>query len=209
MKQTKIFGKSALFGRYDKFFEQLARLYADMDRGYDEAAAGYGFKCNGCRDSCCLTRFYHYTHIEYLYLLYGFFQLEAGLQERIRACAEKAVLQVGRMDAVGQTPRVMCPLNLKGRCILYAYRPMICRLHGIPHEFVLPGGKTVLGTGCPEFARRCGDRAYRVFDRTPFYSQMAALEQRFRAMFDFPQGFKKTISEMLVATDFEHRAGLS
>ncbi len=197
-----------MFEGCEGFFQRLENLYADMDRGYDEVAAYYGFKCNGCADSCCLTRFYHYTHIEYFYLLYGFFGLEAELQEGIRTCAEKAVLRVSGMDALGQTPRAMCPLNLKGRCILYGYRPMICRLHGIPHEFIHPGGKTVLGTGCPEFARRCGDRGYRAFDRTPFYSAMAALEQRFKTVFSLPERFKKTIPEMLVQTDCVQRMGL-
>jgi hypothetical protein len=43
-------------------------FYADMDRAYAEVADRYGFHCNGCADSCCLTRFYHHTLLEYLYL---------------------------------------------------------------------------------------------------------------------------------------------
>jgi hypothetical protein len=183
--------------RYARFFEEIAALYADMDRVFKEAADHYGFICAGCTDNCCLTRFYHHTHLEQLYLLSGFFNLEANWQERIRDRAQKVNRQVLDDQSHGKTTRIMCALNEEGRCLLYAHRPMICRLHGIPHELKTPGRPTVYGPGCAEFVSRCGGKAYKVFDRTPFYVTLADLEQRFKEKFGFTGKFKKTISEML------------
>ena len=57
------------------FIERLKTLYADMDAAYQAAADHYGFHCDGCLDNCCLTRFYHHTHLEYLILRQGFLSL--------------------------------------------------------------------------------------------------------------------------------------
>ncbi|MEZ4577213.1 MAG: hypothetical protein R2861_04100 [Desulfobacterales bacterium] len=76
--------------------------------------------------------------MNFLYLRKGFAGLGENQQkgERGRAKAvNEAVLQA---EKAGETSRVMCPLNAGGRCILYSYRPMICRLHGIPHELQHP-----------------------------------------------------------------------
>jgi Fe-S-cluster containining protein len=186
------------FDRYAGFFDELAALYRKMDRAYDDAAAYYGFQCAGCADNCCLTRFYHHTHLEHLYLLSGFYTLNKKHQERIRDRAGNAHGQVMDLESQGKAPRVMCPLNEKGACILYAYRPMICRLHGIPHELRTPGRPPVYGPGCAEFVSRCGGRAYKVFDRTLFYVSLADLERRFKEKYGLAEKFKKTISEFFL-----------
>jgi hypothetical protein len=186
------------FDRYAGFFEELSALYADMDHAYIESATYYGFQCIGCTDNCCLTRFYHHTHLEYLYLLSGFFKLGLDRQEEILSRAGSVNRQTLAAESQGSTPRVMCALNEKGACILYAYRPMICRLHGIPHELRTPGKQTVFGPGCEEFVRHCGDKAYKTFDRTPFYLGLADLEHRFKQQSGFSEKFKKTISEFFL-----------
>lgn len=35
--------------------------------------------------------------------------------------------------------RLLCPLNKESRCSLYEYRPLRCRLHGVPSDFTDPG----------------------------------------------------------------------
>ena len=65
---------------YLTFLARLEALFSEMDRTYNEIAAGYGFVCKGCRDNCCLTRFYHYSVVEYLYIHEGFNMLEQGKQ---------------------------------------------------------------------------------------------------------------------------------
>jgi hypothetical protein len=114
---------------------------------------------------------------------------------RIRERALMVNRRVLESESQGKVPRVMCALNEQGRCLLYAYRPMICRLHGIPHELRPPGKQPVFGAGCEEFVRLCGDKAYKTFDRTLFYQALADLERRFKEQSGFSGKFKKTVSE--------------
>jgi Fe-S-cluster containining protein len=94
----------------------------------------------------------------------------------------------------------MCPLNLAGRCRLYEFRPMICRLHGVAHELHPPGRPVVIGPGCAEYERCRGSaRAGERFDRTPFYTRLAALESEFRTTEGLQRRIKLTVAEMLLA----------
>jgi hypothetical protein len=78
---------------------------------------------------------------------------------------------------------------------------MICRLHGIPHAFIHPIQGKVFGPGCHEFDRLCGKAGGRPLDRTPFYREMARLEQRFRKMSGVTEKFKQTVAEMLAEAE--------
>jgi hypothetical protein len=171
------------------FLERLRRIYAAMDTAYGQAADAYGFVCGGCAESCCRTRFHHHTLLEYLCLREGFGELPAGRQTQIRE----------RTAAVaGTETKSMCPLNEAGRCGLYAHRPMICRLHGIPHELHPPGRAPQLGPGCAEFHRRCGRAVYHPFDRTPLYAELARLESEFQQILGPRRKIRMTIAEMLL-----------
>jgi Fe-S-cluster containining protein len=176
------------------FLERLRCAYARMDAGYEAAAAAYGFVCTGCGESCCRTRFHHHTLIEYAGLREAFERLPAVTQAQILRRAK--AWQAAQADEGGRRP--LCPLNRKGRCLLYAERPMICRLHGIPHELGRPGAAAQLSPGCDEFDRRCGGMGYRRFDRTPFYAELARLESEFQRALDLRRRFKHTIAEMLL-----------
>ncbi len=183
--------------RYGSFFERLATLYGEMDSSYGNAAAYYGFDCKGCIENCCLTRFYHHTHIEYLYLLEG---LSSLAQEKQIKATKKAVdynKKAIEYDVKKKQVRQMCPLNFDGLCILYNYRPMICRLHGVSHELKKPGRDIVYSPGCGEFTRQCESKRYFRFDRTPFYIKMAQLEKDLTLKFGFTTKFKRTIAQML------------
>lgn len=178
------------------FLKGLESLYREMDSRYNTAAAQYPFECGGCEDNCCLTFFYHHTIVEYLYLTSGFVALSPDIQEEITQKARHAVA-VGQGDA---PPKIMCPLNTNGLCLLYRFRPMICRLHGIPNEMRRPDGITLRGPGCPQFRRIVGENAYVPFDRTPFYLKMATIEKSLRSALNIQSKFKKSVSEMI--TDF-------
>lgn len=190
------FSAFAFYSEADDFFSKLAELYAEMDQAYDQAAAAYGFDCKGCSDNCCQTRFYHHTHIETAYLLSGFSRLEALRQEKVYRRSEE-IVAAQRKNLPG-ADRLMCPVNMDGWCLLYAYRPMICRLHGLAHELHLPGKGKTFGSGCGEFEHLCGDQTYVPFDRTPFYTKMAALEQEFKTYAGIKTRLKKTVAEMIV-----------
>jgi len=115
------------------FLDRLKIIYADMDRKYQEAADYYGFECTGCEDSCCLTRFYHYTLIEYFYLKKGYHFLDNGKQTEVKQRSLAVCRKTDEADEKGKSVQQMCPVNFGGLCALYPYRPMIFRLHCIPH----------------------------------------------------------------------------
>jgi Fe-S-cluster containining protein len=177
------------------FLKRLRLLYAAMDAAYEEAAAAYRFACTGCEDSCCRTRFHHHTLVEYHGLRNGFERLPAAQQAEILDRAEAGCAEQARP---GADARPLCPLNSGGRCVLYAHRPMICRLHGIPHELHRPGLPGQRNPGCGEFSRRCGHMAYHPFDRTPLYTELARLESEFQQALGVRRRFKHTIAEMLL-----------
>ncbi len=186
------------------FVSRLETLYRDMDAAYRAAADHYGFHCDGCTDNCCLTRFYHHTHLEYLYLRQGFLALPAEVRQAVGRSAVLAVREAAAAERTAAAVRIMCPVNRNGRCLLYAYRPMICRLHGVAHELHPPGRPVVRAPGCDAFDRLAARAAYRRFDRTPFYREMALLEKDLKqALGGTAAKLKMTVAEMIAA--FEDR----
>ena len=187
---------STLF--YTEFIERLERIYLAMDNAYRHAAENYAFNCEGCRDNCCRSRFYHHTVIEHAYLLEGLKTLTIQKQSEVKARAMSAVDQICACDVKKEAIRLMCPLNFDRLCVLYAYRPMICRLHGIPHELKKPGQNTLFGPGCQTFDQRCGHKSYMNFDRTPFYREFAKLEQEVKQALGIRQKIRRTVAEMIL-----------
>ena len=182
---------------FSPFLDRLQSIFQNMDQQYDLAAAHYDFNCSGCRNNCCRTRFYHHTHIEYLYMQTGYVSLDLENRQALKARAAD-ICQGGddkKKEAAELAP--MCPLNVDELCTLYAYRPMICRLHGIPHELRKPGQNPVFGPGCMTFDERCTHRSYFKFDRTGFYLEMAQLEKDYKAAASLTGRIKMTIAEMI------------
>ena len=183
------------------FFKRLATLYSEMNRAWKTAADHYGFECKGCADNCCETQFYHHTHMERHYLLHGMATLCPLAAEEIRTRA-KFVNEVRALEkTTGEAIRVMCPLNMNSLCRLYEFRPMICRLHGIPHELQRPGYDPVKGAGCKAGAHLFSTIKYHSFDRTPFYSKMAHLEMEYRTAINTKEKIRQTIAEIVVSQE--------
>jgi len=178
-------------------FNRLSETYKIMDKAWDTVAAQYGFKCDGCEDNCCTSLFFHHTFIEKAFLLHGFECLTPGIKEQVLALARN---YCNKTFSNGDRPvslKLMCPLNQEGQCLLYGYRPMICRLHGLPHELHRPGCSPVTGPGC-----RAGcfeGHAYVPFDRTPFYKEMARVEMSFRQSTGKNDKIKETVAQMLLS----------
>ncbi|GAB6905128.1 hypothetical protein JCM12296A_09620 [Desulfosarcina cetonica] len=194
--------------RYRPLLDRLERLFQNMDRAYDAVADRYGFHCDGCVDNCCQTRFYHHTLLEMLYLQEGLRTLAGDPLRDIRDRAQAVNQQMAAADQAGSSARIMCPLNQDGRCRLYPHRPMICRLHGIPHELHRPDRGIIRNPGCDAFFEQCrkqGKTDYIPFDRTPFYREMATLEKKLRHETGYAKKIKLTISQMLeILTDNAH-----
>ena len=180
-----------------KTFESLAALYDVMDKTWNKIAAGYHFKCNGCEDNCCKSLFFHHTYIEKAYLIHGFNALDQDRKEKILVKAKNYCEKTFPQSPEIKSLKIYCPVNENGRCLLYPYRPMICRLHGLPHELSKPGFKPVKGAGCD--AGLFDDKTYIKFDRTSFYQKMAQIEMTFRQVSNKAGKIKETVAQMLVS----------
>lgn len=190
-----------LKGTLSPYVLKIKNLFSSMDAAYAKAAESYGFRCSGCSESCCEERFYHYTLAEHLYLIEGMSSLDRETAGEVLVRAEDAVGLYRLHDLQGRPERVPCPLNFNGLCRLYDYRPMICRLHGIPHRIRKPGGSEQTGPGCSRFDEEITPAGLSepVFDRTEYYSGMAALEIELRRLVNFSGRCRKTVAEMLIA----------
>lgn len=180
------------------FLARLGALYAQIDEAYQAAAGQCGFVCNGCDENCCLTRFHHHTMVEFFLLREGFRHLPSPEQGAARRRAEFVLQAYEAAGQNGAPPRIMCPLNVDQRCLLYRCRPMICRMHGIPHVLRAAGRTPMYGPGCASFDASCKNPTGTVFDRTPFYRNMSVLEKEMRAAAGFSGKIKMTVAEMIL-----------
>lgn len=168
-------------------------LYGAMSEAYDNLSSRYGFGCKGCVDNCCVSKFHHHTRAEYYYLLEGMNRIETGTAKEIVLRAQDAV-RLGESDP---DIAIMCPANFDGLCKVYEHRPMICRLHGVPHGFRRPDGAIEKGSGCAVFQSRYPD-AEDAMDRTVLYTLLADIERYIRQKTGFRDRYSKTTAEMIV-----------
>ena len=181
------------------FLDRLLEIFVAMDREYERATGQYQFQCDGCTDNCCLTRFYHHTYLEYHYLRRGYEKLDLRKRSEILVKAREVCRVTAKADEEKMPVRIMCPLNDDSLCDLYPCRPMICRMHGIPHELRKPGQNAIHGPGCATFDARCANKPYFKFDRTPYYKEMAMLENKFKQAAGLEGRIKMTIAEMIIS----------
>ncbi len=183
-----------------KFFTELEKIYKAMDYLWIKTASAYGFKCTGCTDNCCETEFYHHTYIEKDYLvLKGMQSIEQKIRQKILSKAREVNAKRQRAEKANEQIRVMCPLNENNLCLLYKFRPMICRLHGIPHELHKPNSEPIISPGCHTGNKFFEKKGYIKFDRTPFYSKMAGIEMEYRKVTGKTKKIKQTIAQMLIS----------
>ncbi len=181
------------------WFDRLVTVFNAMDAGYEKTAGNYGFVCQGCEDNCCQSRFYHHTLLEYMSIYRGFLGLTGQERQAVEVRAAEYCRQHAEADAAGTAVKPWCPLNANGRCLVYDVRPMICRLHGLPHVLCQPGGKVVQGPGCDTFQSHQPPGNSSFLDRTPFYKAMAGLEKEFRTELEVNVRIKQTIAEMIMS----------
>jgi hypothetical protein len=180
--------------------DKLALLYEEMAADYDRAAAKIGLTCRGCPDNCCDSYFHHHTAIEWAYLWRGLrtlppSALEAA-QERARLCLD----HYRAAEAAGTWPKMMCPLNENALCMLYLYRPMVCRTHGVAARLRRPDGKTLHFPGCFRCQELTAKPDTLAMDRTPLLRRLARLEETFLGgrLGALPK-MRMTIAAMLLA----------
>ena len=172
-----------------------------MDKAFDKAASHYGFQCNGCEDNCCKSFFYHHTFIEKDFLLSKANDFAHDKKVALKKSAELYLNSVFSENNKKEK-RPLCPLNKEGLCILYNQRPMICRLHGIPHHLNIPGREIQENPGCDAGTSFFNATTYYSFDRIPYYKEMTEIEIEYRETFsksNVKSGkIKQTIAHMLL-----------
>lgn len=183
---------------------ELAALYEEMECAYDKVARKLGHTCDGCPDNCCDSYFTHHTYLEWAYLWRGMETLDGAKRKEIIERAGEYEHRAREMIDRDERPVVMCPLNEAGRCVLYRYRLMVCRTHGVPASLTRPDGRTLRFPGC----FRCQELVERRFsgqtdlpfmERTHLLRRLVSLEQRFLKSNDMtPQRLRMTIGAMLV-----------
>ncbi len=169
----------------DSLIPRLSTLYELIDAEYQAVSQRTGFSCEGCDGvKCCTVDVTLHTLVEMLYLRRGFNTLDTSEQlEILGRC--RAMIKAKEDDPFGDAYRnAVCALNFDGRCVLYQFRPMICRLAGIRHFILRPDGKSTESSGCFRYEREVlgspgegqeTDRELKI-DRTAFYRSMAELE---------------------------------
>lgn len=134
------------------FFQQYEALLTLSEETFDRVRAGHAdlVRCRSGCDDCCYALF-DLTLIEALYINHKFNQTFQGKEREDRIAIASKIdrkthkikkrayreLQAGKNEELILTEmageRLRCPLLSQERqCDLYAYRPIACRLYGIP-----------------------------------------------------------------------------
>jgi Fe-S-cluster containining protein len=172
-------------------------LFNAMEGDYDSVATHYTFSCKGCQDNCCTQRFFHYTWAELFYLIEGLRQAEPErAKEIVRKSQEVVSAYEVEKDPMNPDP-IMCPINFDGLCSLYTHRPMICRMHGLPHRVKGPQNRETRGTGCSVFISKDIKVDWTV-NRTPHYTALARIERDTRLRKRLTGNLRMTTAEMII-----------
>lgn len=184
--------------------KRVSEIYARLESEYGKVATAIGLDCRDCSDNCCDSYFLHHTYLEWAYLWRGLRALPARQLEEVRGWADRYRDECRKAEQLGQRPQVMCPLNERGLCILYAHRLLVCRTHGVPAKMRRPDGRQLDFPGC----FRCqelvaareqqGLKTPRV-DRTALLTELARIEDELleHKRHRFPR-VRMTIAEMIL-----------
>lgn len=126
---------------------ELDELRARADASFARVAAEHP-QAVACRPGCddCCHALFDLSPAESLSLALGFLELPRQARREVLRRGEKAaqLFDQAMAQAFAQTgeerlrvlsaARVPCPLLDQGRCLLYARRPLTCRLYGIPQN---------------------------------------------------------------------------
>ena len=135
-----------ILDRYQTLLERLDRWFSDC-----MAQAGEQITCRqGC--SACCRGLFEISLLDARLLQRGFSQLNPKIQNQVLTKARKRVIELQTLWPEFRPPYILnrlphddwqempeedqipCPLLASdGRCLVYAQRPMTCRLHGLPN----------------------------------------------------------------------------
>jgi Fe-S-cluster containining protein len=137
---------------FEAFFKQYEQLVKQIDMVFEKVKSEYP-DCVSCKEGCadCCHALFDLTLIEAIYINRKFLDtMSYEKQEALLESANKADRKLAKIKREAQknlqegkpeeaileemaSMRVKCPLlNNENRCDMYAFRPITCRLYGIP-----------------------------------------------------------------------------
>lgn len=153
----------------DSVLEQYGGLLKEVDAWFTNASANYPeqIRCGKGCSGCCRALF-DITLLDALYLQQGLIDLPHAVKERVLSKAELRVASIRTlwpefshpyllnhrteeewqelMPEDDETPCIL--LDGNGICLVYDWRPMTCRLHGLP--LIDIGGELMHEEWCTE-----------------------------------------------------------
>jgi Fe-S-cluster containining protein len=140
-----------------QFFTEYESLVAQVDAVFHKVSGNFASEVR-CKEGCsdCCHALFDVTLIEAMYLNFKFSELEEIRRNEILIEADKAdrkayllkkkaskeASEVDHSEILLRTAkeRLRCPLlDSADKCALYAFRPITCRIYGIPLDI---GGKS-------------------------------------------------------------------
>lgn len=104
--------------KYKKFLEKFDKR---LDRYFEEQCEY--IKCKPYCCICCETGEYPFSRLEAEYLMSGFMQLPIDIKRKIK-------LEINKLKQE-QPKMYKCPFLIDKKCSVYAYRGIVCRIHGL------------------------------------------------------------------------------
>ncbi len=183
---------------FSYLFEPYDRLVSRADKAFERMAGEYP-DCIACKPGCadCCHAVFGLFLIEAVFLKHDFDQLrekekEAALKRGLSAEKELTILERTlsefkddpQMSAYSMArARIRCPL-LSGddACILYPYRPITCRVYGIP-------------TMIQRVPRICGSTDFRKDQAYPIFNMDGVQKELFHLSKDLLKNTKNESAE--------------
>ncbi|HSP77555.1 MAG TPA: YkgJ family cysteine cluster protein, partial [Myxococcaceae bacterium] len=109
--------------------ERYLELSGKVDQFFERVHARYGavMQCRAGCSACCQAGL-SVTSVEASLLREGLATLPAEVRERLARQARE------------EEPKACPALDAEGRCLVYAWRPLVCRSHGVPIRQREPAG---------------------------------------------------------------------
>ncbi|QRO00276.1 YkgJ family cysteine cluster protein [Archangium violaceum] len=169
--------------------ERYQELVTKVDTFFHRVQSRYGgaMRCGAGCTACCQVRL-SVTALEASVIREGLASLPQEERARLASRAEQA-------------PPGACPaLEADGRCAIYAWRPLVCRSHGVPIRHREPGGAAAVsaceknfdgGAGLPEVSPDC------VLDQTTLSTMLGVLDAAHADARGTPRGERIRLDTLL------------
>jgi uncharacterized protein len=181
MSPTASHAAQAVRQRYEQLTHRVEQFFSRVHTRY-----GALMQCRAGCSLCCRARF-SVTPLEAHVLTEGLAQLPEEARQRL---AERA----------RHGDKAACPaLDEQGRCEVYAWRPLVCRSHGVPIRHREPGAESVSacelnfegGARLPEVAADC------VLDQATLSTVLGALDAAWADAHGAPRGERVRMEDVL------------